>query len=54
MASTELYNSCMWAADSAHHPELALQLLKRMEKEEIKRDMTTYVLNVILLMLIGL
>ena len=36
------YNSCMWAADSAAHPELALELLGRMEKDGISRDMTTY------------
>ena len=41
-ATTELYNSCMWACDNAAHPELALILLERMEAENISRDMTTY------------
>lgn len=40
--STKLFNACIWATEKGGKYEIALQLLDRMEKEDITRDADTY------------
>ena len=42
--STQIYNSCMWAADKGGHWELAIKMLEDMEREQVYLDVIIFYL----------